>query len=76
MTVCLTTVYNWVQKYFTEADIVRAQTRNRVPDFSPANRRWQLDGTGKVDEAGVQHFILGIIDYGTRMNLLSAAVVN
>lgn len=68
-TVCLGTVYAWVQKYCTEAEIVRVQTRNRFPSFSPANLRWNLDGTGKVDALGVQHFILGIIDHGTRLNL-------
>lgn len=29
-----------------------------------------MDGTGKVDVAGDLHFILGIIDYGSRLNLL------
>ncbi|MFZ6742839.1 transposase [Undibacterium sp. JH2W] len=38
--------------------------------FNPANLRWCLDGTGKVDADGIHHFILGIVDHGTRMNLL------
>ena len=70
MTVCLGTVYAWVRKYCTEAEIIRVQTRNRFPGFTPANLRWNVDGTGKVDATGSQFFILGIIDYGTRLNLL------
>ncbi|MBI1835543.1 MAG: transposase family protein [Burkholderiales bacterium] len=70
MTVSLGTVHTWVRKYCTEAEIIRAQTRNHVPNFAPANLRWNLDGTGKVDAAGDQHFILGILDYGSRLNLL------
>jgi putative transposase len=70
VTVCLGTVYAWIQRYCTEAEIIRAQTRNRVPDFAPANLRWCLDGTGKADTTGAQHFILGIVDHGTRLNLL------
>lgn len=70
MTVSLGTVHAWVKKYCTDAELVRVRTRNRFPGFTPANLRWNLDGTGKVDAAGSQHFILGIIDYGTRLNLL------
>ncbi|WP_162044928.1 integrase core domain-containing protein [Undibacterium sp. YM2] len=51
-------------------EAIRKKTRNRFPDVSPANLRWCLDGTGKVDAYGMNHFILGIVDHGTRMNLL------
>jgi transposase InsO family protein len=30
------------------------------------NRVWGVDGTGKLDQHGRQHFLLGIIDHGTR----------
>ncbi|MCH8623111.1 DDE-type integrase/transposase/recombinase [Undibacterium sp. TS12] len=69
MTISLGTVYGWVQKYRSEMEGIRKEMRNRFPDFSPANVRWCLDGTGKVDADGVQHFILGMIDHGTRMNV-------
>ncbi len=49
---------------------VRFATRNRFPGYARANLRWCVDGTGKAHALGVEHFILGIIDYGTRMNLL------
>ncbi|BBB60566.1 hypothetical protein UNDKW_2293 [Undibacterium sp. KW1] len=70
MTISLGTVYNWVQKYRSEMAVIRKETRNRFPEPSPANLRWCIDGTGKVTADGVSHFILGIVDHGTRMNLL------
>lgn len=70
MTISLGTVYNWIQKHCTEMEAIRKETRNRFPEPSPANLRWCIDGTGKVTANGVNHFILGIVDHGTRMNLL------
>ncbi|MFZ6876592.1 DDE-type integrase/transposase/recombinase, partial [Undibacterium sp. Di27W] len=70
MTISLGTVYNWIQKYRSEMEAIRKETRNRFPEPSPANWRWCIDGTGKVDADGVSHFIPGIVDHGTRMNLL------
>ncbi|MFZ6682148.1 DDE-type integrase/transposase/recombinase [Undibacterium sp. Tian12W] len=34
--------------------------------------RWCLDGTAKVDASATQHFILGMMDHGTHLNLLLA----
>ncbi len=67
--VSATTVHDWVQKYATEMRAVQRATRNRVPKHTPPNRRWGVDGTGKADATGHVHFILGIIDHGTRRNL-------
>jgi len=69
VTVCLDTVYRWVQKYHSEMDVVRKATRNRFPPCTPANSLWCIDGTGKQDVQGIIHFILGILDHGTRRNL-------
>jgi putative transposase len=74
MTICLDTVYKWVQKHLTDMETVRRVTRNRFPAYAPANLRWCLDGTGKMDATGAVHFILGIIDHGTRLNLVLARV--
>lgn len=70
ITISLGTVYNWIQKNCSEMETVRKETRNRFPEPSPANLRWCMDATGKEDANGVTHFILGIMDHGTRMNLL------
>ncbi|MFZ6722942.1 hypothetical protein [Undibacterium sp. Ji49W] len=56
MSVSLNTVYVWVQKYRSERETIRVRTRNHFPAPAPANLRWCLDGTGKVDAGGVQHF--------------------
>lgn len=45
---------------------MRSHTRNRFPELTPANLCWCLDGTGKVDTLGVNHFIFGILDHGSR----------
>jgi|SRR5450830_308608 len=37
VTVCLDTVYRWVQKHHSEMEAVRKATRNRFPVFTPAN---------------------------------------
>ncbi|HSY26686.1 MAG TPA: integrase core domain-containing protein [Burkholderiaceae bacterium] len=66
MTVSVDTVYRWVQKHLSDMEVVRRETRNRFPVHTPANLRWCLDGTGKVDAQGINHVILGILDHGTR----------
>ncbi|MES2348614.1 MAG: DDE-type integrase/transposase/recombinase [Pseudomonadota bacterium] len=73
-TVCKSTVHHWLHQHTKEARAVRHRTRNRVPLFVPPNHCWGVDGTGKRDEAGTAHFILGIVDHGTR-RLLKLAVL-
>ena len=70
MSLCLTTVYTWIQQHCTEMETVRRNTRNRFPAHTRANLRWCLDGTGKQDAQGTTHFILGLIDHGARLNLV------
>lgn len=70
MTISLGTVHNWIQKHCSTMEAIRKERRNRFPEPGPANLRWCIDGTGKMDSSGVNHFILGIVDHGTRMNLL------
>jgi hypothetical protein len=73
-TVCKSTVQNWLHHHAEEARAVRCWARNRVPPFVPPNHCCGVDGTGKQDEEGTAHFILGIIDHGTR-RLLKLAVL-
>lgn len=74
LTVSKSTVQIWVRKYLTEEERVRKFTRNRFPPHEAANIRWCLDGTGKRDEDGIDRFILGIIDHGTRRMLALVAL--
>ena len=43
----------------------REWRRRRYLPGTP-NRVWGVDGTGNVDVQGQQHFLLGVIDHGTR----------
>ncbi len=52
---------------------MRSHWRHQAPGISPINRAWGIDLTGKQDIQGQLHFILGIIDHGSR-KLLSLLV--
>jgi transposase InsO family protein len=69
MTVCPSTVRTWLRRHTTEMVAVRKATRNRVPRHVRPNHCWGVDATGKRDADGTEHFILGIIDHGTRMGI-------
>jgi transposase InsO family protein len=73
-TVCKSTVQNWLRRHALAAQTVRRQTRNRVPRYVRPNHCWGVDGTGKRDGEGREHFILGIIDHGTRRVLKLVAL--
>jgi transposase-like protein len=75
MTVCPSTVRTWLRKYAIEMTEVQRATRNQVPRHMPANRCWGVDATGKADASGEEHFIFGIIDHGTRRNLVMTRMV-
>ena len=69
MTVGASTVRLWLRKYAREMTAVQSATRNRIPRDQSPNRCWGMDMTGRGDESGHQHVILGIIDHGTRRSL-------
>lgn len=66
------------------SDLLRRQHRNvmrlrrdmRGRRYLPGSRNgiWGMDGTGKTDHAGTLHFLLGIVDHGTRRCLTLRAV--
>jgi putative transposase len=45
---------------------LRQDIRSCAPGISRVNRVWGIDLTGKTDQAGQLHHILGIIDHGSR----------
>lgn len=53
----------------------RALKRRRYRPGKP-NVIWGLDGTGKADAVGRAHFLLGILDHGTRRCLTLEALKN
>jgi len=52
----------------------RRRLKNRVPPDPPLNRTWGLDLTGKADEQGTVHPILGLIEHRSRRCLQLSAL--
>lgn len=59
--------------HYSIADL-REQWKRQQPAHLPRNRIWGLDLTGKADEAGNIHPILGVIDHGSRLALCMQAL--
>lgn len=57
------------RKYEYEIRVQRNRVNHRPGKPGPTMRILGLDLTGKTDEAGLQHMMLGIVDHGSRANL-------
>jgi putative transposase len=69
MTVSKSYVASLVKKCQYEILAKRREIKHQIPKPTPPNLQWQIDLTGKRDEFGNTHNILGIIDSGTRLCL-------
>jgi len=69
MTVGKTFVSNVIRKHHYDIQVIRQKLKCRKLTAGPKNRIWGLDLTGKTDDQGQLHSILGILDHGTRANL-------
>ena len=69
MTVGKTFISSVIRKHHYDIQIIRQKLRRRKLTAGPKNRVWGLDLTGKTDDQGQLHSILGILDHGTRANL-------
>lgn len=76
MTVGKSWVAGTVRTHRYEVMRVRERVRNRQGRPGPINRIWGLDLTGKTDDAGKTHMILGLVDHGSRVNLSLQALKN
>jgi len=76
MTVGKTFVSNVIRKHHYDIRVIRQKLKCRKLTAGPKNRIWGLDLTGKTDDQGQLHSILGILDHGTRANLTLAALQN
>lgn len=47
----------------------RRRLKNRIPSDPPHNRVWGLDLTGKADESGTVHDLLGLVEHRSRQCL-------
>jgi len=69
MTVGKTFVSNVIRKHHYDIQVIRQKLKYRKLTAGNKNRVWGLDLTGKTDDQGQLHSILGILDHGTRANL-------
>lgn len=74
LSLCRSTVQAWFKAFSVESLAIRQATRNRFPAHTASNMRWCLDATGKTDGSGQVQFILGVVDHGSRLNVLLQAV--
>ncbi|MEO7065615.1 MAG: integrase core domain-containing protein [Rhodanobacter sp.] len=59
-------VSDLLRKRQADIQLQRRLLRRRIYRPGRPNLVWGMDGTGKTDESGKQHFLLGIVDHGTR----------
>lgn len=76
MTVSKSYVADVMKRHALEIRIERRRMRRQRPGASPRNRVWALDLTGKTDQHGRLHMILGIIDHGSRFALELARIAD
>jgi putative transposase len=76
MTVGKSFVANALRQHACEVMRLRRDLRKRRYKPGRPNVVWGIDGTGKTDEANDLHFLLGIVDHGTRRCLTLEALKN
>lgn len=59
-------VWRVMRDHRAEIRLQRRQLKRRTYRPGKPNVVWGMDGTGKTDQAGHMHFLLGIVDHGTR----------
>jgi hypothetical protein len=69
-TVSKTYVYNIIRKYNYAVLIERKRIKNKKPYPVKLNKIWGIDLTGKHDSNKRNQHILGIIDHGSRFNIV------
>nr|WP_240151708.1 integrase core domain-containing protein [Oleiagrimonas citrea] len=76
MRVSKTFVADLLKRHTTQIARSRRCLKQRRYQPGPRNRVWGLDGTGKTDGTGAGHFLLGLIDHGTRRCLVLDALLD
>jgi len=66
MRVGKTFVATVLREHHYEVAQLRLKWKNQVPSPLPRNHTWGIDATGKADDSGQVHAILGIVDHGSR----------
>lgn len=73
-TIGKSTVANLLRERQHQVLLLRRNLRRRRYQAGRPNMVWGMDGTGKTDVAGTLHFLLGILDHGTRRCLTLQAL--
>ena len=76
MTVSRSYVAYTIRDHRYRIAVMRRELKHRRPRQAGMNHEWALDLTGKMDDQGKVHHILGIIDHGSRRCLCLRPVVN
>jgi transposase InsO family protein len=76
VTVGKTYVSYIIREYNYEITVLRKEIKHKQPKPIPKNKIWGIDLTGKTDEAGATHFILGVIEHHSRGCLCLTAISN
>ena len=76
MTVGKTWVNQTIQRHLYEIQVLRRKLKHRRPRPVPRHWVWGLDLTGKMDNQGRQHPILGIIEHASRGSLFLQSLSN
>lgn len=66
MCVGKTFVGDLLRAHTADIRLARQRLKQRTYQAGSCNVVWGMDGTGKTDEEGTLHFLLGIVDHGTR----------
>lgn len=74
MCVGKTFVDDLLRAHTADIRLQRERLKRRTYLPGPRNVVWGMDGTGKTDEKGQLHFLLGILDHGTRRCLALQAL--
>jgi transposase InsO family protein len=48
----------------------RREWKHRVPEAQPCRRTWGFDASQVRDSQGLAHIVLGIVDHGSRLNIV------
>ncbi len=76
MTVGKTFVWEVIRTHRYEIEVLKRHIKNAKPRPVPRNLVWGLDLTGKTDLSGLTHFVLAIIEHGSRAALWLGALQN
>ena len=76
MTIGKTCVATIIRRHQHAIAAQRRHWRQQPPGPGAINQTWALDLTGKTDSSGHVHYLLGLLDHGSRRLLCLRALVN